>query len=70
MLEFKDMPEVLTPLGHGRALFVEPTARDNYWTVQLDNGAFVTFPQKKLRGVRNYTSGLGIDDNQMRDIIG
>jgi hypothetical protein len=69
MLEFEDMVEVDTPLGRGRAIFVEATARDNYWTIQLYNGAFVTFPQKKIRGTRNYTSGLGIDDKEMKDII-
>jgi hypothetical protein len=69
MLEFSDMVEVDTPLGRGRTLFVEATARDNYWTIQLYNGAFVTFPQKKIRGTRNYTSGLGITDEQMRKII-
>lgn len=69
MLEFSDMVEVITPLGYGRALFVEATARDNYWTIQLENGAFVTFPQKKLRGTRSYTSGLGITDAEMKNII-
>lgn len=67
--EFNDMIEVDTPHGRGRAIFVEASARDNYWTVQLQSGAIVTYPQKKIKGVRNYTSSLGLTDEQMGIIV-
>jgi hypothetical protein len=67
--EFADSVPVKTPLGDGYALFVETTAQDHFWTVALDNGALVTFPQDQVRAARNYTRRRGIDDAEMRAIL-
>lgn len=69
-LEFTEPIEVDTPLGRGRALFVESTPHDNFWTVALaDNCALVTFCQKKLRVCRSYTHQRSISDAQMKKMI-
>ena len=61
---------VLTPLGTGRALLVERTQHDYYWTVALDDTqALVTFCQDKLRICRSYTHERGISDEEMREIV-
>ena len=68
--EFYEPIPVDTPRGSGRALFVERTPHDYYWTVAIDeNQAIVTFCQNKLRICRSYTHERGIDDLQMREII-
>ena len=69
MLELKDPIEVITPLGKGRALFIEYTAHDYYWTIALENCALVTFPQNKLRICRSYTHGRSVTDDEMMQII-
>ena len=64
-------PELIpmeTPLGFGYALFVDSGEMDNFWTVILDTGALVTFPQNKLRVSRSYTHGR-IPDAEMRGIV-
>ena len=69
-LEFTEPLPVDTPLGKGRALFVEGTPNDYLWTVALnETQALVTFCQNKLRICRSYTHERGIDDDQMKDII-
>jgi hypothetical protein len=70
MLELRDSISVETPLGHGYAIIFETGEYDNYWTVVLDNGALVTFTQDKIRVSRDYTHGRGIDDAQMKEIVG
>jgi hypothetical protein len=68
--EFHEPIEVETPLGKGRALFVERTPHDYFWTVALaDSQALVTFCQDKLRICKSYTHERGISDQQMREII-
>lgn len=67
--EFADPIKVITPLGRGRALFMEVSAHDYYWTVALDNCAIVTFPQDKITIHRSYTHGRDITDDQMMAII-
>jgi hypothetical protein len=69
ILEFTDQVAVKTPVGDGYALFVETTAQDYFWTVVLDNGAFVTLTQDRIRAVRCYTRRRGLDDDEMRAII-
>lgn len=69
-LEFHEPIAVETPLGTGRALFVERTPQDYWWTVALDDSqALVTFCQNKLRICRSYTHERGITDEQMREIV-
>ena len=67
--EFKDPIQVKTPIGKGRALFIEVTPHDIYWTVALDNCAIVTFTQDKLRIARHYTHGRDITNDEMMNII-
>ena len=69
-LEFHEPISVDTPLGTGRALFVERTPHDNFWTVAMDDTqALVTFCQNKLRICRSYTHERGISNEEMREII-
>jgi hypothetical protein len=68
--EFHEPIVVETPLGRGRALFVERTPHDYFWTVAMDDSqALVTFQQNKLRIGRSYTHERGISDDQMKEII-
>jgi len=68
--EFYEPISVETPLGTGRALFVERTPHDYFWTVALDETqALVTFCQNKLRICRSYTHERGINDEEMKEII-
>ena len=70
-LEFHEPIEVeITNLGKGRALFVERTPHDYFWTIAMDdNQALVTVTQNRLRICRSYTHRRGISDEQMREII-
>ena len=69
--EFHEPIPVLTPLGTGRALLIERTPHDYWWTVALDDTqALVTFCQSKIRIARNYTHERGITDKEMLKIIG
>jgi hypothetical protein len=69
-LEFHEPIPVDTPLGSGRALFVERTPHDYFWTVALDDTqALVTFCQNKLRICKSYTHERGISDADMRKIV-
>lgn len=68
--EFHEPIPVDTPIGSGRAILIERTPHDYYWTVAMDdNQALVTFCQSKLRICRSYTHERGITDEQMREII-
>lgn len=68
--EFHEPIPVDTPIGSGRAILIERTPHDYYWTVAMDdNQALVTFCQSKLRICRSYTHERGITDEQMGEII-
>jgi predicted NAD-dependent protein-ADP-ribosyltransferase YbiA (DUF1768 family) len=68
--EFYEPIPVETPLGTGRAILIERTQHDYWWTVALDqSSALVTFSQAKLRICRSYTHERGISDDQMKAII-
>jgi len=67
--QLQELIPMETPLGSGYAIMIESTAHDYYWTVALENGALVTFPQSKIRISRCYTYGRGIKDNEMATII-
>jgi len=67
--EFHEPIPVITPLGDGRAILIERTPHDYWWTVVLENGAVVTMMQSKIRVCRSYTHERGVSDEQMRDII-
>ena len=69
ILQLHDLIPMDTPLGQGHAIMVETNAHDQYWTVALENGALVTFPQHKIRICRSYTHERGITDTEMKDII-
>jgi hypothetical protein len=61
---------VETPLGTGRAILIERTPHDYFYTVAMDDTqALVTFCQNKLRICRSYTHERGISDEQMKEII-
>lgn len=69
-LEFHEPIEVETPVGKGRALFVERTPHDYFWTVAMnDSQALITFMQNQLRICRSYTHQRGISHDEMKDII-
>lgn len=67
--QFPELISVNTPIGHGYAMLLEPGEFDSYWTVVMDNGAVVTFPQEQIRVSRSYTHGRGISHRQMKAII-
>lgn len=67
--EWRERISVETPLGHGYAVLIECGAEDNWWTVILDNGAIVSFPQDRIRASRAYGYRRGISDAEMRKII-
>ena len=69
ILQLHDLIPMETPLGSGHAIMVETNAHDQYWTVALENGALVTFPQHKKRMSRSYTHERVISDEQMKEII-
>ncbi len=60
---------VETPLGSGTAIIFEGGEHDNAWTVVLENGAFVTFPQRELRASRSYYPNVNMTIEQMKEII-
>ncbi len=69
IIQLHELIAMETPLGKGYAIMVESTAHEQYWTVALDGGALVTFPQQKIRISRSYTHERGISDDQMKEII-
>ena len=68
--QFKELIPVHTPLGFGYAFLLEAGEFDTYWTVVLDNQAVVTFTQDQIKVSRSYTHRRGINDKQMKAIIG
>jgi hypothetical protein len=70
VIELREPIGVITPLGEGYAILVEINNHDQWWTVILDNGALVTFPQNKLRVCRSYTHSRGLFTEEMKKIIG
>lgn len=58
MHEFHDKLEVETSLGRGKAILVDNSDYDTFWTVVLDDSrSIVTFRQHELKVVRNYGMG-------------
>lgn len=70
VVQLKELIPVETPLGEGYAVFFEARAHDNYWTVALENKALVTFTQDRIRICNSYTHRRGINDDQMKKIVG
>lgn len=69
-LEFRNLWDVSTPLGDGKAIFVESKDNDYYWNVVLNaSGALVAFPQAKVRIRRAYSMGVAMSDEQMRRVL-
>lgn len=60
---------VETPLGSGMAVIFDPGEHDNAWTVILESGAFVTFPQEQLKACRSYWPKRRMETKSMRDIL-
>jgi hypothetical protein len=69
IIQLDEMIAIETPIGNGYAIIFETGEHDNYWTVIMDNGAFVTFAQKNIRAKRCYTHGRNLTDDEMKDII-
>lgn len=69
IIQLDEQLSVETPLGHGMAIIFESGEDDNWWTVALDNGAIVTFKQKKIRMARSYSHERGISDEVMRGMV-
>lgn len=69
ILQLNDLIPMETPLGFGYAILVESNAHDQYWTIALNNGALVTFPQEKIRISKSYTHSRGISNDEMKEII-
>lgn len=68
--EFTKLVEVETPLGRGKAIFMQSTDHDYFWTVILDDScAIVTFRQHQLKAVRNYSLGWGMTDDDMKKVL-
>lgn len=71
MIELDNKLEVETPLGRGKAILVETSDYDTFWTVVLDDTcAIVTFRQHQLKVVRNYGMGWGMGDADMMEVLG
>jgi hypothetical protein len=60
---------VNTPQGHGYAIFIEGDSQDYYWTIILDSGAPVSFPQEQIMVSRNYTYGRNMTHEEMKAIL-
>jgi hypothetical protein len=70
LIQLTEPIEVRTPLGPAWALFLESTTADNFWTVALNsNGALITFRQKFIRCVRNFTLGRNFPVSEMAKVI-
>jgi hypothetical protein len=60
---------VETPLGSGMAVIFEGGEHDNAWTVILESGAFVTFPQSEIKACRSYYPNRNMTIKDMKAII-
>jgi hypothetical protein len=67
--EFHEPIEVELAIGKGRAILIERTPHDYWWTVLMDTGAVVTVAQNKVRTTRSYSHQRGIGDEEMKKII-
>ena len=59
--------EVETPLGRGWAVFIRDYGydHDDLWTVLISSTMqFWTFRNKYVRGVKNYTFGVGVKNGK------
>jgi hypothetical protein len=69
IIQLEELLPVKTKLGDGYALLFESGEHDNYWTVILDSGALVTFPQDQLLVSSSYTYGRNVSHKRMRKVI-
>lgn len=69
IIQLDEHLSVETELGHGYAIIFESGEDDNWWTVALDDGAIVTFPQAKVRLSRSYSHARGLGAREMRKIV-
>lgn len=69
LIQLSEMIPVTTPLGDGVAIIFQAQEHDNCWTVMLESGAFVTFPQSEIRAARSYFPRVNMTQEQMREII-
>lgn len=69
LIQLSEMIPVTTPLGDGVAIIFQAQEHDNSWTVMLESGAFVTFPQSEVRAARSYYPRANLTIEQMKDII-
>lgn len=69
LIQLHEMIPVSTPLGDGVAIIFQAQEHDNSWTVMLESGAFVTFPQSEVRAKRSYYPRVDLTVEQMREII-
>ena len=68
--EFHEPIAVKLEIGTGRAILIERTPHDYWWTVIMDDTqAIVTVAQNKIRAFRSYTHERGISDEEMKEII-
>lgn len=68
-IQLSELIPVVTPLGDGMAVIFQAQEHDNCWTVMLESGAFVTFPQSEIRAHRSYYPRVNLTTEQMREII-
>lgn len=68
-IQLSEVIPVETPLGSGVAIIFQAQEHDNCWTVMLESGAFVTFPQSEVRASRSYFPRVNMTQQDMRDII-
>lgn len=70
MFELRVPIPVVTPQGDGVAVFIETDHIDQRWTVvMVATGAVITFPQSKIRVMRNYSLGIAADDAWLRNVL-
>lgn len=69
LIQLHEVIPVTTPLGDGVAIIFQAQEHDNCWTVMLESGAFVTFPQNEVRAKRSYYPRVDLTIEQMREII-
>ena len=68
-IQLHEMIPVETPLGPGVAVIFQAQEHDNSWTVMLESGAFVTFPQAEVRAARSYYPRVKLTQAEMMEII-
>ena len=68
-IQLHELIPVKTPLGEGMAVIFHAQEHDNCWTVMLEDGAFVTFPQSQVRACRSYYPKVNLSIEEMKEII-